>query len=137
MSLLRTRRGVLVVAAASCAIAAVCVIGIRTRQPSPSSPAETISGRVSCLSGQPVEGVWVAGQTDIGLWAEWKPVDASGSTADYKATIPASVEYQLRVGCGGSPQNWSKTITSAYTSELALALQCQDMPGSPRFGSCR
>src|SRR5437764_8443023 len=65
----------------------------------------TISGTVSCTSGSPVVGVYIAEITKIGLFAPWTPDAQRPALATYRADVPAGVAYEVHVGCGGTPDD--------------------------------
>lgn len=104
----------------------------------PWSPArqETISGLVSCRLGRAVVGVWVAEVTNVGMFADWNPKAGYPSMAEYHATVPAGIEYELHIGCGGSARDWSMSASSSKTTAVSLTLHCDDVKGGPTYGTC-
>jgi hypothetical protein len=104
----------------------------------PWAPAqqEKISGQVSCQSDRAVVGIWVAQATGVGMLANRIPDAANPSTVGYHATIPEDVAYELHVGCGGTPQDWSMSASSSTTTAVTLTLRCHDVEGDPAYGTC-
>jgi hypothetical protein len=104
----------------------------------PWAPAEQekISGQVSCQSGRPVVGIWVAQVTGVGMFANWTSDNTNPSTAGYYATIPEGMAYELHVGCGGTPQRWSMSGSSSTTTAVSVTLRCHDAEGDPAYGTC-
>jgi hypothetical protein len=104
----------------------------------PWAPArqETVSGLASCRSGRAVVGIWIAEDTNVGLFANRSPEPKDPSTTVYNATIPVGVGYQLHVGCGGSPQNWAMSASTGNTTTARLAVRCDDVKSDPEYGTC-
>jgi hypothetical protein len=97
--------------------------------PAPTQSASTeAAGQVSCSSGAPVEGVWIATVSGSN-WASWQPV-GSGSTANYSLTLPASESYAVHVGCGGSTAQWAVTVSSGPVSPGSNSFNCIDNAGA-------
>ena len=78
------------------------------------SPAfASASGTVDC-GWLPVVGVWIEKVSGSGTsgWA-WTPNDGRVNQPYYRANINSSATYNVHVGCGGTPQSWQVTTTSA------------------------
>jgi len=104
-----------------------------------SNPAEDsgtveVTGQVSCLSGNSVEGVWVQAGSGKG-WADWKKL-GNGSTSDWWYWLPVNEPYALHVGCGGSPSAWSVATYSPTVSGLHNSFNCYDVADKPDFRTC-
>lgn len=97
---------------------------------------ETLSIQVSCRSGNAVVGVWVAQDTNAGLFATRDPQAARPPAADYRARIRAGVGYELHVGCGGTPSHWLVSANSGTTTAVSFTVQCQDIAGAPEYKTC-
>lgn len=121
-------------------IAAICIITPLTLGngyfPWAPAPQQAITGNVSCRSGRPVEGIWVAEATGLGLFAPWNRPPARPADAAYHAAIPARVAYLLHVGCGGSAQTWLVSAASPSTTMTALSVVCDDIAADPAYNTC-
>ena len=102
--------------------------------PPPSGPFK-ISGSVSCISGNGVEGVWVAAGSGAG-WSPWQG-QGNGATATFWYTLPKKESYSLHVGCGGSPSSWKVATYSVTVSTAVNNFACDDVPGQANYGTCR
>ncbi|MFJ7326981.1 protein kinase [Streptomyces cyaneofuscatus] len=110
---------------------------------SPDSPAEvsadrppgptTVRGQVTCISGQAVVGVWLRSDS-VKEFAQWKRVGEA--SAAYWYTLPGPESYHLKVGCGGSPQDWGRSLRSAVVSGTQNSFTCDDVRGSADKVSC-
>lgn len=104
----------------------------------PWAPAkqETLSIRASCRSGNAVVGVWVAEDTNAGLFATRDPQAERPPAAAYSARIPAGVAYALHIGCGGTAGRWQVSANSGTTTAISLTVRCQDIAGVPAYKTC-
>lgn len=91
-------------------------------------------GQVSCTSGHPVEGVWIAAGRGSG-WASWQRL-GNGSTSNYLYTLPRPESYAVHVGCGGSPASWKVAANSGNVPAGRHSFNCVDSPGEQGFGTC-
>ncbi|MGW9438628.1 hypothetical protein [Streptomyces sp. NPDC055607] len=95
------------------------------------APHETISGRISCQSGNFVTGVWVQEETNTGKFAELQHRNS------YRSTIMKGAAYHLNIGCGGTPADWTTSLKYlGETRERTLLLECYDVRGTPGYGTC-
>jgi hypothetical protein len=112
------------------------------RAQAPSAPHSTapnstpfhISGSVSCISGNTVEGVWVAASKGSG-YSPWTG-QGNGASASFTYTLPLHESYSLHVGCGGSTSSWKVATYSVTVSTAVNNFACDDVPGQSGFGSC-
>jgi TIR domain len=102
----------------------------------------TATGSVSCESGRPVVGVWIAasgGQRDSGF-AHLGPPNPVGPSYPIKATGTYSYQllhggsYAVHVGCGGSAGHWASKNYSPLISGPAAHLHCDDPTTAPVHG---
>jgi hypothetical protein len=98
-------------------------------------PAQAV-GTVRCASGAAVQGVWIEGRSGGSDFADLTPDDRRSAEVTYRHTLSNGGRYQVRVGCGGTPGNWTRTIVSDYLSPGMYRLLCQDLPGRPNDGKC-
>jgi hypothetical protein len=95
----------------------------------------TVSGHVTCLSGNAVEGVWVVGLHGGSGWAPWISSAAHPSYASFKKSI-SNGAWEVHVGCGGSPPNWKVATYSGWATGTPHDFTCDDIPGQGRYGEC-
>ena len=106
--------------------------------PAPRKTAVTsffITGQVSCVSGNSVEGVWVQAAKGSGF-APWQGL-GNGSTSDWWFTLPRSEPYALHVGCGGTTASWKVATYSPTVSGGHNSFNCFDVAGAAGYGTCR
>lgn len=108
----------------------------------PATPAFAISGTVSCPSGNAVEGVLVfaagaggASPPPTGVAAGGGPFGAA-DTASYDFGLPSQEPYSLRIGCGGSPQDWAITGYTPSVSGPTNSFRCPNNPSNPATTKC-
>jgi hypothetical protein len=96
-----------------------------------------VTGRVDCLSGRPVTGVWVQDldSTSDSKYAVKQIDPRTPSDIGYDADIRGD-RYQLHVGCGGTLLTWAAKPWSVDVSGSTNDFVCYDVPGSAHFGSC-
>lgn len=101
-----------------------------------------LAGSVTCESGRPVVGVWIAastGQGDSGL-AHLGPANPSaisypaGSKATYSYRLPHAGTYSVHVGCGGNASDWGSSNYSPLLSAPTADLRCDDPTTPPTRG---
>jgi TIR domain len=104
-----------------------------------------VTGSITCESGRPVVGVWIAastGQSDSGL-AHLGPPGSSGisypigARGTYSYRLPHGGTYAVHVGCGGNAQHWASSNYSPLLSDPTVSLRCDDPAPSPRGASRR
>ncbi len=97
-----------------------------------------ISGKLTCPTGEPVTGVWVAAsdKADQG-WAAWQPDPASPDVATFAAVVAHSDAFALHVGCGGTPQKWEHEdgTPNLPIGSYPYDAHCTDLPGV-KSGAC-
>ena len=103
--------------------------------PTPKSGPFDISGEISCISGQPVVGVWIAAAKGSG-YSPWQG-QGSGSTATFWYTLPATESYSLHVGCGGTGSDWQVATYSGTVTSADNNFACDDVTGQAAYGTCR
>jgi hypothetical protein len=106
--------------------------------PASSAPDRTvsfkISGEVSCVSGNSVEGVWVQASDGAG-WAPWQGL-GNGSTSTWWYTLPKDESYSLHVGCGGTTSNWAVATYTPTVTGSSNSFNCYDVAGQADYGTC-
>lgn len=94
-----------------------------------------VSGEVSCVSGNSVEGVWVQAAKGS-AFAPWRGL-GNGSTSQWWFTLPTSEPYSLHVGCGGTTASWKVADFSPTVSGASNSFNCFDVAGQSGYGTCR
>jgi hypothetical protein len=121
-------------AATATVTAAQSAAPVASAAPAASTASFKVTGQVSCLSGNSVEGVWV--QTNNGsAYAPWKGL-GNGSTSDWWFTLPTQESYSLHVGCGGSTASWAVATYSPVVSGAHNSFNCYDIAGEAGYGTC-
>jgi transcriptional regulator with XRE-family HTH domain len=100
-----------------------------------------ISGKVSCIDNEPVEGIWVDAVDGDHGWAIWYKINSNGSEAAFNYALRYGDAYNLNVGCGGSPLHWKYTDKTENGSGTiqdhnSHFLTCKDPPSGVVYGSC-
>jgi hypothetical protein len=106
-----------------------------SQSPTPKSGPFHIGGEISCISGQPLVGVWVAAAMGSG-WAPWIG-QGNGSTATFSYTLPVTESYSLHVGCGGTGSDWQVATYSGTVTSADNNFACDDVTGQAAYGTCR
>jgi hypothetical protein len=120
------------------AVTAVLVaVGIALAVTLPSGRSVTISGRVTCKSGEPVVGVWIDAANGGSGFASMYAEPTNRSRARYVRNLPFGGSYALHVGCGGSPQRWAIANYSPYVSLPQTDFVCFDESTGTNFGKCQ
>ena len=113
------------------------VIGAAGTVPS-AFASTTVRGDVTCLSGAPVEGVWVVASSGGSGWASY--YYEGSDWYKYSRVLPYGGWYSLHVGCGGSPSYWALSLTTAYTTRTYGTVECDDVKygsaGGQAYGHC-
>jgi len=95
-----------------------------------------VRGTVSCTSGAPVQGVWLdATNGPQGFVGSLNRNRLTGRTVFDYGTSPVA-GYQLRVGCGGTEQEWAVKASTPVVARPVVDFVCDDDPSSPRFATC-
>lgn len=71
-----------------------------------------VDGFITCVTGEPMVGAWIEhdkGAETPSDWVEKRPTD-DVSEVYFEAHVTDGVEFQIRTGCGGTPQEW-ETVT--------------------------
>jgi hypothetical protein len=100
----------------------------------PSSGSFAVSGEVSCVSGNSVEGVWVQADDGAG-WAPWVGL-GNGSTSTWSFTLPEEEAYSLHVGCGGTTASWAVADYSPAITTATSTFNCIDVSSDADYGAC-
>jgi hypothetical protein len=101
----------------------------------PPAPATiTATGHVTCLSGAAVEGVWVVGRSGGSGWATWQASAQTASFASFSRQI-SNGDWEVHVGCGGSPSTWKVATYSGWVSGTS-GFTCDDISGQGQYGQC-
>jgi hypothetical protein len=127
-------RATTVLPAVGIAIEVVLCVTLAITLPRP-HPAQ-VAGTARCASGAAVQGVWIEGRSGGSDFADLTPDDRRSAEVTYRHTLPNGGRYQVRVGCGGTPGHWSRTIVSDYLNPSVYRLLCQDLPGPANDGKC-
>jgi serine/threonine-protein kinase len=94
----------------------------------------TVTGQLSCLTGNAVVGVWV--QADVGKgFANWQLV-AGGKATQYWYQLPEPESFSLVVGCGGTQQDWQVSAKVDGISERIASFSCDDKAGTADYAEC-
>ena len=82
--------------------------------PPAAADSERIEGHIGCINSQHPVGVWVQAKDSKSGWADiHMPVYlGSLSKVDYSYLLDRGGEYQVHVGCGGTPDHWASDIHS-------------------------
>lgn len=103
----------------------------------PTPVPRDIAGTVHCLSGRPVVRVWVEGFSGGSWYADLSWPSADPAFARYAYRLPSGGQYEVRVGCGGSPGDWFTTNYSGYVDDSYRDFVCDDPPTKGVDGRCR
>jgi len=104
----------------------------------PTPEPRTVTGSVRCSSGAAVVGVWVEGRSGGSWWADdFTPLTTNPSTASFVKLLPHGGQYQVRIGCGGTPADWRTTNYSQYVDDGHHDFICDDPDNSEIPGTCR
>jgi hypothetical protein len=89
---------------------------------------ERISGQIGCINSASPVGVWVQAERSTSGWADHEvPIELGGfSKVNYSYTLDHGGRYQVHVGCGGTPEHWTKDLPSDNVSGSHDFL-CNDM----------
>ena len=81
---------------------------------------------VVCTSGNPAVQVWIESRSGGSEFA--KPNSLTQATvARFVFVQTFTGPYQVRVGCGGTPQQWGLTVVSTYGDQTYRRLVCHDL----------
>jgi hypothetical protein len=110
-------------------------------KPSPKAttpPTVKVGGDVTCLSGQPITGVWVQATGHSGF-APWQGVSVSGqpsgSTVKWWWSLPKGESYSLHVGCGGTQASWGVALYTPVVTGSDTFI-CIDDSSDAGYGTC-
>jgi len=93
-----------------------------------------ISGTISCVSGNSVEGVWVQASQGSG-YSPWQGI-GNGSTSRYWYTLPSTESFSLHVGCGGTTAAWGISLSTPLVPGPVANFTCHDVQGQSGYGDC-
>ena len=91
---------------AAIAVAGASIVGMLS-----SAEAAVRHGTVVCSGGE-VVGIWIEQAGNSG-WASWNRTGYGSANWRYNFN---SNNYQIRVGCGGSPRAWASTNRGAWVN---------------------
>jgi surface antigen len=81
---------------------------------SAASYSRTVSGTITCSSGQKFVGAWVENADGGGDgFADWSYAAGSTTTASFSRTVTSTrpdPAVKVNIGCGGSTASWAKTL---------------------------
>lgn len=121
-------------------ISSMAVLGLTSALAAAPAGASTgVSGSVSCVSGNNVEGIWVSASSGTSGWATMNVPGNTSSYVSWHYTLTSGNSYFVHVGCGGSTNNWAVNTYSGTKSGNSNGLLCYDTPadGDPYYGQCR
>lgn len=108
------------------AAALTLLVGVAAVPATPAFAATYVTGSVSCVTGNAVEGVFVNANSGGGGWATMSAPGGTSSAVSWHYTLPNNGSYYLAVGCGGSPGSWATTNYSNNYSGGSSGLICYD-----------
>lgn len=111
-----------------------------------------VAGGVKCSGDQLVTGVWVQSSGGGSGFASWYALPGFPSSAQYFMPLSSNTPtptVSVRVGCGGNPSSWGKTIHSSpftvgngvvlnFVCNTAVptgSLACSPPPSGPQVSS--
>ncbi len=100
------------------------------------SASTSVSGSLTCVSGNFLEGVWVDATSGSDGWAA-TTILSDGHSKSWSYTLTAGSTYKLDVGCGGSQQHWAVSLNTATLSGNHNQMLCYDVSGYPYYLQCR
>lgn len=100
---------------------------------SSSAPGLSVTGKVACPPGQPVDGVWVDSSGGGSNYARWRAI--SRSSASYTAWLTTSTPtaISLHVGCGGSTVDWE---SANWTPAVLMVTRAATINAECAGGQC-
>lgn len=81
---------------------------------------------VSCTSGNPVVAIWIESRSG-GSWFAQEGEPGHTKVKRYTYRQKFTEKYQVRVGCGGTQQQWGITVMSSYSDRSYRRLLCDDV----------
>jgi hypothetical protein len=101
---------------------------------SPKTAGLSVSGKVTCPPGQPVDGLWVNSSGGGSNYARWRRA-ASRSSASYSTWLQTSTPtaVSLHVGCGGSTVDWK---SANWTPAVLMVTRSQTINAECLGGQC-
>lgn len=116
-------------------VVTVAAVALYLTLPTP-TPAER-SGKVKCLSGAAVVGIWVEAPKGDAGWAVLGDAAQGGSERTYRHRLRYGAHgYSVHVGCGGDAQEWAIGTESQYVRYSNHDFVCDDRPDSSAFRVC-
>ncbi len=88
------------------------------------------SGRVYCVNGDAVVGVWVTVKGGKSGWAQRR---GQGSSQSWNYNTQGK-SYKLTVGCGGSSQRWQESTSTPSFQNNWQVVNCWPGPAD-RYGA--
>jgi hypothetical protein len=99
----------------------------------------TVTGRVSCVSGAPVVGVYVDAGDGARGFADFHTED-NPAVATFARSVHRNRPYDVHVGCGGQPARWRTDNRSDALTGTNVFLRCDDaqaVAAGSHYGTCR
>lgn len=128
------RRRTLASAAVVAAITGLLIIlfwQVISRQPN------EVSGIVRCMSGAPVQGIYVKQARGSGSFANVDRDPTDPSVARFKSEVRGTRLYGVNVGCGPlNADKWTETPNSNYERRGYHEFNCHDDPADQLHGKC-
>ena len=112
------------------------MVGANSFGLSNASASQPITGYVTCISQNPVVGVWIAAQNGGSVWATWTPNSGAPYYANYKFSLSKGGSFSVHVGCGGNPSHWATDNHSGYVQGSGASFTCIDVRGQYRYLTC-
>ncbi|WP_157979525.1 hypothetical protein [Kribbella monticola] len=126
----RTTTSIIVIVAIS-SLATALFWQVINRQP------YEVAGIVRCLSGAPVQGIYVKEGRDIGSFADPERDPADPSVARFSSVIRGGQLWGVNIGCGPlNLKDWTQKPRSSYERYGYHEFACHDDPADSLYGSC-
>lgn len=93
---------------------------------SPAHASTIVGGSLTCLSGLPVEGVWIDASSGSDGWASMNVPGNTSSTVSWHYTLTSGNTYYIHSGCGGTTQHWTTLVYSNQRTGNSGGLLCYD-----------
>lgn len=104
----------------------------------PTATHRTLSIDVTCASGNPAVSIWVESASGGSGWGQnGQPGSALARRFTFQQVFTG--EYQVNVGCGGTPDQWGVVVESTRSEIPYRRLVCDDVHATDpsTIGGCR
>lgn len=113
----------------------------RSTKPSQSmgEEVEIVSGSVTCKDGTEVVGIWkeVSNERVVKSgWVTTKPTDKTSTVTFEDVKMPSGQKIQLRVGCGGTKEDWGTVNKTDWMKPSVDGSHKLDVACYPEIGRC-